>query len=81
VGETVLRGALVVDGTRAPARSVDVRVRDGMIAELGFVPAKLTPEMLDATLRNRLLPRSGTPAGAAATAASSRIILRIRRTS
>lgn len=39
MGEMVLRDALVVDGTRAPGRTADVLVRDGVIAEVGDVGA------------------------------------------
>ena len=31
----ILRGATVIDGTRGPARRVDVAIRDGRIAEVG----------------------------------------------
>src|SRR4029077_5597744 len=33
--DLLVRGGLVVDGTGAPARAADVRVRDGRIAETG----------------------------------------------
>ena len=36
--EFALRNARVVDGTRAPARSADVLVRDGVIVEVGPLP-------------------------------------------
>ena len=35
IGEYVIKGGSVVDGTGGPARAVDVRVVDGRIAELG----------------------------------------------
>jgi N-acyl-D-aspartate/D-glutamate deacylase len=34
-GDLIIRGGTLVDGTGAPARSADVRVRDGRIAEIG----------------------------------------------
>ncbi|MBV8296766.1 MAG: amidohydrolase family protein [Acidimicrobiia bacterium] len=37
--DLVLRGARVVDGTGAPARSADVGVENGRIAVVGEVPA------------------------------------------
>ena len=41
MGDVIIRGGTVVDGTGAPAFEADVRVRDGVIAEVG--PA-LTPD-------------------------------------
>jgi N-acyl-D-aspartate/D-glutamate deacylase len=41
VGDLLVRGGTVVDGTGAPARSADVRVRDGIVAEVG---AGLAPD-------------------------------------
>ena len=35
VGDILIRGGTVVDGTGAPATPADVRVRDGIIAEIG----------------------------------------------
>src|SRR5699024_7780503 len=35
VGNLLVRGGMVVDGTGAPARAADVRVRDGVIVEIG----------------------------------------------
>jgi N-acyl-D-aspartate/D-glutamate deacylase len=35
VAELVVRGGTVVDGTGAPARRADVRVRDGVVVEIG----------------------------------------------
>src|SRR5216683_1388526 len=35
MGELLVRGGLVVDGTGAAARAADVRVRDSRIAEIG----------------------------------------------
>ena len=43
----VLRGALVVDGTRAPVRSADVLLRDETIAEVGVVPAAVGRDEVD----------------------------------
>jgi N-acyl-D-amino-acid deacylase len=40
-GNLLVRGGVVVDGTGAPARRADVRVRDGRIAEVG---EELTPD-------------------------------------
>jgi N-acyl-D-aspartate/D-glutamate deacylase len=37
--ETIIRGGTVVDGTGAPARTADVAIRDGRIAEVGRVTA------------------------------------------
>ena len=47
--DVLVRGGTVVDGTGAPARSADVRVRDGLIVE---VAAGLRPDgelLIDAT--------------------------------
>lgn len=49
MGDLLVRGGTVVDGTGAPARVADVRVRDGAVAEVG---PDLRPEgehVLDAT--------------------------------
>jgi N-acyl-D-aspartate/D-glutamate deacylase len=35
MGDVLVRGGLVVDGTGASARSADVRVRGGRIAQIG----------------------------------------------
>ncbi len=40
-GDLLVRGGTVVDGTGAPARDADVRIRDGVVAEIG---AGLTPD-------------------------------------
>jgi N-acyl-D-amino-acid deacylase len=40
-GDLLIRGGTVVDGTGAPARAADVRIRDGAITE---VAARLTPD-------------------------------------
>src|SRR5262245_24070483 len=40
--DVVVRGGLVIDGTGAPARSADIAVRDGRIAEVGRVEGSAT---------------------------------------
>ncbi len=35
MGDVIIRGGSVVDGTGTPAFAADVRVRDGLIAEVG----------------------------------------------
>ncbi|MFI5365045.1 MAG: hypothetical protein ACHQ4J_05435 [Candidatus Binatia bacterium] len=36
--DTVIRGGMVVDGTRMPRRRCDVAIADGRIAKLGRIP-------------------------------------------
>ena len=40
-GDLLVRGGTVVDGTGAPARDADVRIRDGVVTEIG---AGLAPD-------------------------------------
>src|SRR4029079_2957795 len=41
MGDLLVRGGTVVDGTGAPAREGDVRIRDGVVTEIG---AGLAPD-------------------------------------
>jgi N-acyl-D-amino-acid deacylase len=47
VHDLVLKGGTVVDGTGAPARSADVGIRDGRIAEIGRIPRSEGQRYLD----------------------------------
>jgi predicted amidohydrolase YtcJ len=47
--ETILKGGTVVDGTGAPARVVDLVIRDGKIAALGKVEIGPNARVIDAT--------------------------------
>jgi N-acyl-D-aspartate/D-glutamate deacylase len=46
---TILRGATVVDGTKAPRRQADVGIIDGRITRVGDVPAAEGAEEIDLT--------------------------------
>ncbi|MEY2432791.1 MAG: N-acyl-D-amino-acid deacylase, partial [Acidimicrobiaceae bacterium] len=43
--DLVIRNGVVVDGTGLPRRRADVAVKDGRIAEVGFVEDKGTREL------------------------------------
>ena len=49
--DLIVRGGTVIDGTGAPAVKADVRVRDGVIAEIGtnLKPAGANERVFDAT--------------------------------
>jgi N-acyl-D-amino-acid deacylase len=47
VGDVLVRGGTIVDGSGGPSRAGDVRVRDGLIAEIG---ERLSPEGFDETV-------------------------------
>ena len=49
VGDVLVRGGTIVDGTGAPARPGDVRVRDGVIVEVGEGLAPGGEHVIDAT--------------------------------
>ena len=46
--DTVIRGGMVVDGTRMPRRRCDVGIKDGRIAKLGHIRASDGARVLDA---------------------------------
>ena len=37
--DTVLKGGMVVDGTRSPRYRADVAIKDGVVAEIGHIDA------------------------------------------
>ena len=47
--DRVLKGGIVIDGTRVPRYRADVAIRDGVIAEIGHVAAADADEVLDCT--------------------------------
>ena len=47
--DRVLKGGIVIDGTRVPRYRADVAIRDGVIAEIGHVDAADADEVLDCT--------------------------------
>jgi N-acyl-D-amino-acid deacylase len=51
MSELIVRGGLVVDGTGAPASHADVRVKDGIVAEVGAAGTldSATAHIIDAT--------------------------------
>ena len=48
VYDRLIRGGVVFDGTRVPRYRADVAIRDGVIAEIGRIPAGDAREVLDA---------------------------------
>ena len=52
-GDLLVRGGTVVDGTGAPARDADVRIRDGVITEIGAGLAPDGETVVDARRRVR----------------------------
>ena len=48
VYDRLIRGGVVFDGTRVPRYRADVAIRDGVIAEIGRIPAGAAREVLDA---------------------------------
>ena len=49
VGDVLVRGGSIIDGTGAPARPGDVRVRDGVIVEIGEGLEPGGEQVIDAT--------------------------------
>ncbi len=47
--DTVLKGGMVVDGTRSPRYRADVAIKDGVVAEIGHIEASRATKMLDAS--------------------------------
>ena len=46
--DRVIRGGMVVDGTRAPRYRADIGIRDGVIAEIGRIDPAQAAETIDA---------------------------------
>ena len=49
--DVVIRGGIVVDGTRLPRYQSDVGVKDGKIAKIGNLKAHQGKKVIDATAR------------------------------
>jgi N-acyl-D-aspartate/D-glutamate deacylase len=47
--DLLIKGGMVVDGTRAPRRRVDVAVKAGMVAEIGIVATNRAARVIDAS--------------------------------
>ena len=46
--DTLIKGGMVVDGTRTPRYRADVAIKDGVIAEIGHIEAHRAQKVLDA---------------------------------
>src|SRR5687767_6378505 len=46
--DTIIRGGMVIDGTRAPRRKADVGIRNGRVAKIGRLDPKDADKILDA---------------------------------
>ncbi len=46
--DTVIKNGIVFDGTRIPRYRADIAIRDGVIAEIGHVPAEAAERVIDA---------------------------------
>ena len=53
--DRVLKGGMVVDGTRAPRYRADIGVKDGRIAEIGQIDPADAEETLDVFGRERIV--------------------------
>jgi N-acyl-D-amino-acid deacylase len=46
--DKLIKGGMVVDGSRTPRYRGDIAIKDGVIAEIGYIDAKRADEVLDA---------------------------------
>ena len=46
--DTVIRGGMIFDGTRTPRYRADIAIKDGVIAEIGYIDAARAARVLDA---------------------------------
>lgn len=46
--DTLIKGGMVVDGTRTPRYRADIAIKDGLIAEIGHIDATRARQVLDA---------------------------------
>lgn len=46
--DTLIKGGMVIDGTRTPRYRGDIGIKDGVIAEIGYIDANRADEVLDA---------------------------------
>lgn len=46
--ETLIKGGMVVDGTRTPRYRADIAIQDGIIAEIGHIHEHRAKQVLDA---------------------------------
>ena len=47
--DTVIKGGMVVDGTRSPRYRADVAIKNGVVAEIGFIDSNRAARVLDAS--------------------------------
>ena len=47
--DTVIKGGMVIDGTRTPRFRADIAVKDGLVAEIGHIDSERATQVLDAT--------------------------------
>ena len=47
--DTVIKGGMVIDGTRTPRYRADIAIKDGVIAEIGYIDEQRARKVLDAS--------------------------------
>lgn len=47
--DTLIKGGMIVDGTRSPRYRGDVGIKDGLVAEIGYIDDKRARKVLDAS--------------------------------
>ena len=47
--DTLIKGGMIIDGTRTPRYRGDIAIRDGLIAEIGYIDSSRADKVLDAS--------------------------------